>query len=194
MTAPPLARLVAPRDLEPLRAQHPEIQLLDVRTPGEFEAVHVKGAYNVPLGLLSEHAAEFAAGVRGPVVLICQSGGRATQAHRSLHQAGHQSLYVLEGGMNGWISANLPAVRRVPRMSLERQVRIAAGTLVAIGSGLALVVHPLIALLPLFIGSGLVFSGVTDTCGMGLLISKLPWNRGPKCDIDAAIRALANTT
>jgi rhodanese-related sulfurtransferase len=161
-----------------------------VRTPGEYEAVHIRGAYNVPLDTLGEHGPNIRAHVEQPVVLICQSGQRARRAEAALQAAGMPNLHVLDGGVNGWVAAGRPVERGGQRLSLERQVRIAAGALAATGGVLALAVNPLFALLPAFVGSGLVFAGVTDTCGMAMLLSKLPYNRPATCDVAAMVRAL----
>ena len=83
----------------------------------------------------------------------------------------------VEGGTLAWAAAGLPVVRGRKAVSLERQVRIAAGSLVAAGVGLGVFVHPALLGLAAFVGAGLVFSGVTDTCGMGVVLGRLPWNR-----------------
>lgn len=184
---PPVIR---PDEMEALLRQRPAIRLLDVRTPGEYESVHIRGAYNVPLDTLGEHGPEIRAHVEEPVVLICQSGQRAPKAEEALSSGGMSSLHVLDGGVNGWLAAGKPVVRGAERISLERQVRIAAGGLAAIGGVLALAVDPLFALLPAFVGSGLVFAGVTATCGMAMVLSKLPYNRPATCDVNAMVRAL----
>ena len=164
------------------------IRLLDVRTPGEFENSHISGAYNVPLDQLHEHANEIRA-ASGTVVLICQSGRRAQRAELLLQNAGMANVHVLDGGMNAWIEQRL-AVRRIrSRVSLERQVRMVAGAIVATGAAAALAVSPLFAIVPLLIGSGLVFAGATDTCAMGMLLAKLPYNKGAHaCDTEAIVR------
>lgn len=185
--APPI---LAPAELARLVAQRPEVRLLDVRTPGEFEAEHIAGAYNVPLDTLGEHGPEIRAGVADPVVLVCRSGQRARKAEQALRAAGMAHLHVLDGGMAAWVAADLPVRRGTPRMSLERQVRIAAGALAATGGFLALFVNPLFAALPAAVGSGLVFAGVTDTCMMGMLLARLPYNRPASCDVGAMVRAL----
>ncbi len=185
---------LSPADLARLRAERPETRLLDVRTPGEFEAEHIEGAYNVPLDTLAEHGAEIRAGIAGPVVLVCRSGQRARKAEEALQVAGMDNLHVLDGGMSAWTAAGQPVRRGAPRMSLERQVRIVAGTLAATGGFLALFVSPLFAAIPAFVGSGLVFAGVTDSCAMGMLIAKLPYNRPASCDVPAMVRALTTGT
>jgi rhodanese-related sulfurtransferase len=182
--------VLSAQELAELLRGRPDVRLLDVRTPGEYESAHIPGAYNVPLDTLGEHAAEIRATVNEPVVLICQSGARARRAEEALKDCTMTNLHVLEGGMNGWVAAE-QAVRRGPeRLSLERQVRIAAGALAASGAALALLVNPLFALLPAFVGSGLVFAGVTDTCGMAMLLSRLPYNRPASCDVEAMVAAL----
>ena len=185
-----LPPVLAPADLVRLLRDHPHTRLLDVRTPGEFEAEHIAGAYNIPLDTVGEHAYRIHAGVAEPVVLVCRSGQRARKAEEALRAAGMTNLHVLDGGLSAWTAAGQPARRGVPRMSLERQVRIAAGALAATGGFLALFVNPLFAALPAFVGSGLVFAGVSDTCAMGILIAKLPYNRPASCDVPAMVRAL----
>ena len=182
--------VVGPEELEELLRARPDVRVLDVRTPGEYEAVHIRGAYNVPLDTLGEHGDDIRAHVETPVVLVCQSGARARRAEEALAKAGMPNLHVLEGGVNGWVAAGHPVRRGAARVSLERQVRMAAGALAATGGILALAVNPLFALLPAFVGSGLVFAGVTDTCAMGMLLARLPYNRPATCDVDAMVRAL----
>lgn len=199
MSSTPSTSLYRDTDIEPvvtaerlaaLRASHPSLRILDVRTPAEHAAVHIPGSYNVPVDELAEHADEVRR-VSGPIVLVCQSGTRARRAEALLTRAGLPALHVLEGGMQGWIAAGLPVVRGPKRVSLERQVRIAAGSLAAAGALLSLTVTPFFALVPLAVGSGLVFAGLTDRCGMALLLGRLPYNRGAVCDVPRMIDALA---
>jgi rhodanese-related sulfurtransferase len=180
---------LSPAELARLIAGDASVRVLDVRTPGEFSTAHVHGAYNVPLDALPEHAAEIAA-IHTPVVLICQSGQRARRAETALAASGMPYLHVLDGGMQAWMTAGQAVVRGTLRISLERQVRITAGAVVAIGALLALTVSEWVAVLPLLVGSGLVFSGVTDTCTMGRLLAQLPYNRVASCDATAMVRAL----
>lgn len=182
--------VISPGQLAELLESRRDVRMLDVRTPGEYESVHIRGAYNVPLDRLDEYAMEIRSNVESPVVLICQSGVRARRAEEALKSCSMTNLHVLDGGVNGWVADGQPVERGAKRISLERQVRIAAGSLAALGGILALVVNPLWALLPAFIGSGLVFAGITDTCGMAMVLSKLPYNRPASCDVDAMVAAL----
>lgn len=147
------------------------LRLIDVRTPGEFGAVHIEGASLMPLDRLDPTQ------VNGPAVLICQSGKRAEQARRQLAAAGCENLAVLEGGVNAWLQAGLPVQRGKSVLSLERQVRIAAGLLVLTGVLLGWFAHPAYGAIAAFAGAGLVFAGITDWCGMAMLLAKMPWNQ-----------------
>lgn len=184
--------VLRPAEVAELMREQTRVRLLDVRTPGEYETVHIGGAYNVPLDTLGEHAREIRENVAAPIVLVCQSGQRARKAEEALKAAGLDNLHVRDGGVNGWLAAGLPVVRGSRKLSLERQVRIAAGGLAAVGGLLGAFVNPPLALLATFVGSGLVFAGLTDTCGMAMLLAKLPYNRPATCDVDAMVRALSD--
>ena len=175
-------------ELSALLRSDPTTRLLDVRMPSEFENGHIAGAYNVPLDQLHDHAHEVRA-ARGAVVLICQSGQRAQKAEALLRSSGMANVHVLDGGVKAWLAAGHQVRRIRARVSLERQVRIAAGAMVAAGSIAALTVSPLWMLLPAFVGTGLVFAGLTDTCAMGMLLARLPYNRAvATCDTEAIVR------
>ncbi|HUF27397.1 MAG TPA: rhodanese-like domain-containing protein, partial [Gemmatimonadaceae bacterium] len=178
---------ILPGELQALAATRSDLRLLDVRTPGEFETVRIPASYNVPLDCLGLHAIAIRDGVDTPIVLVCQSGARARQAEAVLAGAGAAAVQVLDGGINAWVSAGGLVRRARERMALERQVRIAAGALVVLGAALALLVHPLFALLPLAVGSGLVFAGVTDRCGLALALTALPYNRPTSIDVNGVV-------
>ncbi|MGI9077372.1 MAG: rhodanese-like domain-containing protein [Gemmatimonadaceae bacterium] len=186
-----LSPVLRPAEVAGLLGDSSTIRLLDVRTPGEYETVHIRGAYNVPLDKLGEHAREIG-NVADPIVLVCQSGQRARKAEETLMAAGMSNLHVLDGGVNGWLAAGLPITRGAERPSLERQVRVAAGALAAAGGLLAALVNPAFGFLAAFVGGGLLFAGLTDTCGMAMLLAKLPYNRPANCDVVAMVRALAD--
>ncbi|TWT99993.1 Inner membrane protein YgaP [Botrimarina colliarenosi] len=164
---------ISPAELaEALRQGNPN--LIDVRTPAEFREVHVRGARNVPLDRLQP--ADFKTH-DGHLYVICQKGSRGAKACDQLAAAGVGDLSNVAGGTEACESAGLPFERGRKSMSLERQVRIAAGSLVVIGTALGAFVHPAWLGLAGFVGAGLVFAGVTDTCAMGMLIARMPWNQ-----------------
>jgi len=172
-----------------MRAADPAVHVIDVRTPGEFETGHIEGAYNVPLDLLGEHAADIAA-LDHNVVLVCQSGARATKALEQLVAAGKSNLRLLQGGMNAWTAAGGPVNRtNDTRWAMDRQVRLVAGGIV-LASVAASVAFPPARFLAGFIGAGLTFSALTNTCGMAMMLAKLPYNRGASCDMDAVLDQL----
>lgn len=152
--------------------------IVDVRTSGEFKSVHVRGAVNLPLDEIGGERLAQVAG-DGPVYVVCQSGQRSRKACEKLRAEGVAcEMVVVKGGTAAWDRAGYPVERDASGpISLERQVRIAAGSLVAIGVALAALSSPWWLILPGFIGCGLVFAGVTGTCGMGMLLAKMPWNR-----------------
>ena len=165
--------------------------ILDVRTPAEFARVHAAGASLMPLDKLDPAAvAARRQGRSEPVYVICHSGSRAAKACRRLMEAGVGPVYCIEGGTVAWEKMGLPVERDGGRgvISLERQVRIAAGSLVLLGLALAWAVNPLFLILCAFVGAGLVFAGITDFCGMGTLLGKMPWNRNvrPSCSSSAS--------
>ena len=167
---------ISPEELQQLKQQGKPIDLIDVRTPMEYADVHVVGARSVPLDTLDPQA--FAKVPQAdPLYVICRSGSRAAQACQKLHSVGVDNVCNVEGGTLAWERAGLPVVRGPKTMSLERQVRIAAGSLVVLGVSLGWLIHPVFLGLSAFVGGGLVFSGLTDTCGMGLLLARMPWNR-----------------
>ncbi len=187
------ALTISPRDLAAKRQRGEAVDVIDVRTPVEFREVHCAFARNVPLADLDPPA--LMAGRDGaadrPIYVICRSGGRGKQACEKFSAAGFANAVNVEGGTLAWAECGLPVNRGRKAVSLERQVRIAAGALVVFGAALASLVHPYFIGLSAVIGAGLVFAGITDTCGMGMLLARLPWNRapgaggtGPQCGVN----------
>lgn len=153
------------------------VTIIDVRTPAEFETVHIRGSYNVPLHLLSEHAEEVSRRLDHPVVVHCQSGARASEARKHLAAAGLDDVSVLDGGVRDFEEAGGEVVRGRQRWALERQVRLVAGSLVT-ASIAASLAAPKARLVAGAVGAGLTFAAVTDTCAMARALSALPYNRG----------------
>lgn len=184
---------LSPHELETLLVDDPTTRVIDVRTGGEFETVHIPGSYNVPLDDLDEHGGTIAV-IDEPVVLVCQSGGRATKAELALAELGMDNLHVLDGGIAAWETSG-GAVRRggQQRWALERQVRLVAGGIVAasIVGSLAL---PRLKWVAGAIGVGLTGAALTDTCAMGMLLTRLPYNRTNTCDTEVMVERLRSGT
>ena len=187
----PLPSLLEPAELQEALQRHVALALIDVRTPAEFSSAHIPGSFNVPLDQLSEHA-DLLRSVSGePVVLICRSGGRARQAETTLLAADLPRVHVLHGGIAAWEGQRLPLRRGATRWSLERQVRGVAGGLVLAGVLAGWLVWRPLTALAAAIGGGLACSAITDTCGLAMLLSRLPYNRQPSCDISGVLQELA---
>lgn len=169
-------------DLAERLARGERLQLIDVRSPQEYHEAHVPCALNIPLEQIEGRMGDLHASA--PIVAICQSGKRAEMAAPILAQAGCPVL-VLEGGTSAWLSEGLDGVgNTAAKLPLMRQVQLVVGPMALIGSALALTVNPLWAILPAFIGLGLTVAGSTGFCGMGVMLSKMPWNK-PKSNSEA---------
>ncbi len=157
-------------------------RLIDVRTPAEFETHHIGGAYNVPLDLLWEHRDDITSHLDQQVVLICRSGQRAAQADQMLRKAGLTNVHILEGGITGWEARGLAVNRGTQRWDLERQVRLLAGLIVAVSVLLSVFISG-VEWIAFAIGVGLTVAALTNTCAMGMLLARLPYNRaGATCN------------
>jgi rhodanese-related sulfurtransferase len=182
---------ITPGELEELRRRGHAVELIDVRTPVEYREIHAEPARLVPMDSLDPDAIMRArSGSEGdPLYTICRTGGRGRQAASKLYAAGFTNVVNVEGGTLAWERAGLPVVRGRKTISLERQVRIAAGSLVVLGTGLGAFVHPAFLGLAAFVGAGLVFAGVTDTCGMAMLLARMPWNRSGQVVVGCPTRS-----
>jgi rhodanese-related sulfurtransferase len=161
-------------------SQRGGFDLIDVRSMMEFFEIHAVGALCAPLDTLNPKAIMDSRGTRAeePLYIICRSGGRSDQACQLFEKAGYSNVVSIEGGTLAWEKAGLPVNRGQKKMlSLERQVRICAGLLTLVGSLLA-IVNIWFLVIPAFVGTGLTFAGLSNTCGMGMLLTKAPWNRG----------------
>lgn len=164
-------------------------RLLDVRSPGEFEASRILGAVNIPLHDLPSHLSELQTDHPDPLVLICQTGPRAQQAGKQLRERGIDNVVILQGGMNTWTEQDRDVIRGKQRWGLERQVRLVAGSIV-LSSVLASIRVPRAKFVAAGIGGGLTFSALSNTCAMGNLLSRLPYNRPAGTDPAQAVATL----
>lgn len=150
-------------------------KLLDVRRTDEYQAVRIEPSLNIPLDTLAGRAEQLKGD--GKWIVSCRSGARAAQAAELLLSLGIQHICLAKESLNGWLKNGYPVVKEKVPMSLERQVRLIAGMLVLTGTLLSIWVSHWFLIVPIFVGSGLTFAGLTDSCMMGQLLMKLPYNR-----------------
>jgi len=186
MTAP---AIIDSHNLGELLTSATPPRVLDVRTPGEFETAHIAGSYNVPLDLLREHREEITQHLDEDVVLVCRSGQRAAQAEETLRDVGLPNVHILDGGISAWEANGFAVNRGAQRWDLERQVRLVAGSVV-LSSILASIAVPKLKWVAAGIGGGLTFASLTNTCAMGVALSKLLYNRGATCDAQSIVSQL----
>ncbi|MEY9996726.1 rhodanese-related sulfurtransferase [Streptomyces sp. V4I8] len=179
-------------DVDEARTRLPGLTVVDVRTPGEYAAGHVPGALNIPLDHLDSALPALRRLPGERLLLVCASGARSENACRVLAEHGIRAM-TLTGGTQGWAQRgqelHRPPSSPSATWSMERQVRFTAGSIVLVGLGLGLL-HPAWQLLSAGIAGGLVFSALTNTCGMAALLSRLPHNRPRPADLEAALAAL----
>jgi rhodanese-related sulfurtransferase len=175
-------KTISPNQLGTLLKENSLTELIDVRTPAEFGEVHVVNAVNIPLDSIdAKELAKMRDGKNeAPLYIICKSGARGEKACKKLMDAGIENVINVEGGTDACVAEGLSVNRGKKAMSLERQVRIAAGVLILTGITLGFQQHPGFFGLSAFVGVGLILAGITDWCGMGMLLAKMPWNQAPK--------------
>lgn len=170
---------ISANDLKNLIDSGKHIDLIDVRTPIEYRALHVTVARNVPLDRLNPSAIrESGSNSSDPLYVVCRTGGRSRQACEKLLAAGVTNIVNVEGGTVACESAGVPVVRGKSAIPLNCQVQIITGVTVVAGTIAALATANLYWLsLPMVMGAGLVFSGLTNTCAMGTMLARMPWNQ-----------------
>jgi rhodanese-related sulfurtransferase len=165
-------------DKEELSNPREDFLYIDVRTPQEFEGVHISGARNIPLPDLHTYVDELKTlSQERPIMLVCRTQNRVKIAYEYLTNNGLTNCEILEGGITAWVEQDKPVIKGQRRISLEGQVRAIAGGLILIGVALGFTVHSGFFFLPAIVGAGLLHAGLTDSCLMGMLLSKLPMNR-----------------
>jgi glyoxylase-like metal-dependent hydrolase (beta-lactamase superfamily II) len=168
--------MISPKDAQELLAKDARYKLIDVRSPLEFTEVHIKGAANIPMDMVASKLDELGKTAEACIVL-CRTGTRSAMAADMLLQSGIKDVKVLDGGMTHWQKERFPVEKGVGGISIERQVRIGAGTLILTGIVLAALVHPAFIGISVFVSCGLIYAGLTDNCMMGMLLMKLPYNK-----------------
>ena len=168
-------RQISPHEIQDMRAIE-TIDLIDVCSTNEFKVAHIKGAKSIPAEILT---LDQLTPLSRKVVLYCASGVRSQKAALALKkQTPDLEIYTLEGGLRAWEKEGLPVVKaeQGPSLPIMRQVQITAGLLIAGGVAMTFWISPLFIIVPLFIGCGLVFAGITGWCGMAKLLLMMPWN------------------
>ncbi len=148
---------------------------IDVRSTGEYNSEHIDGVINIPLDQIKKSVSKHKK--YQTVYVHCQSGGRSSQAWSQLSQLGLKNIVNIEGGIQAWKAKNYPFIKGEGMISIMRQVQITAGILVLLGVLIAEYNDPRFIWLSAFVGAGLLFSGVSGSCAMASILSKMPWNK-----------------
>ncbi|MGE9985172.1 rhodanese family protein [Desulfovibrio sp. SGI.169] len=157
------------------KLQDGKIRLVDIREPDEINSLRVPGAEAAPLSVIRWMRLA-PSDAKLPIVFTCNSGNRTSKQSDLLEELAGGPAWQMEGGVSAWARAGLPVERGRQGVSLFRQIQIGAGALVLLGLAGVFVWPPMIWL-PAFVGAGLMFAGVTGFCGLGLLLSAMPWNK-----------------
>lgn len=170
---------INPQDLYLKQQNGENVEIIDVRTPAEYQSVHIPSARLAPLDVLDPHQVmgSRTADAHDSLYLVCQSGSRTSEAWKRFAAAGFDNVVCIDGGTQAWEQAGLPVERGREVIPLERQVRIGAGAMMLVGVALGLLVHPVGLILSAGVGAGLVYSGITGNCGMAKVLARMPWNQ-----------------
>lgn len=151
---------------------------VDVRTPQEFEGMHISGSRNIPLPDLHTYVDELKTlSLEHPIMLVCRTQNRVKIAYEYLTNNGLTNCEILDGGITAWVDQGKPVIKGQQGISLDGQVRAIAGGVILLGVAVGFTVHSGFFFLPAIVGVGLLHAGLTDSCLMGMVLSKLPMNR-----------------
>ncbi|MDO4904908.1 MAG: rhodanese family protein [Lautropia sp.] len=150
--------------------------LIDIRPVDENARERIAVARHIPMEQLMQDSA-----LLDPdrtVIFHCRSGNRTRLNAARLRACTTAEAYLLDGGLDGWKRVGLPVIRDVSQpLELQRQVQIAAGSVILLGTVLGMSVSSWFHLMAGFVGAGLVFAGVSGFCGLARLLMLAPWNR-----------------
>lgn len=179
-TDPSTIRSIKPQQLHEIIEGGKEVEVIDVRTPGEYRSAHIPVANCFPLDSLDPRAIIAARSLPNePLYVVCRSGGRSEKACAAFAAAGYADQVVnVVGGTQAWEKAGYPVVKGRYVLPLDRQVRIATGFLVLLGAVLGYLVNPWFYALSAYCGAGMIFAGITDICPLSKTIALMPWNQG----------------
>jgi len=168
--------MISPKEANLLSVKDPQVKFLDVRSALEFSQVHIKDSINLPIDILAAKVNELSQ-VKQSYIVLCRTGNRSPMAADMLIQSGIQAVKVMDGGLTRWQKERLPVIKGEGGISLERQVRIIAGSIILFGILLSGFIHPGFIGISVFVCCGLIYAGLTDNCLMGMLLMKLPYNK-----------------
>lgn len=175
-----MSQTISAATLNSLIANGATPEIIDVRTPVEFQEVHINIAKNVPLDRLDPEAVMGSrnGAANEPLYIVCRSGARGSQACQKFIAAGYSNVINIEGGTMACVREGIAVTRGKKGIPLHCQVQIITGTMVMSGVLLAIFLsNQYWLLLSLAMGAGLTFSGLTNTCAMGSILSRMPWNQ-----------------
>jgi len=168
--------MISPKEAAALSSKDPQVKFLDVRSVLEFSREHIKDSLNLPIDMLAAKVNELSQ-TRQIYIVLCRTGNRSPMAADMLMQSGIHTVKVMDGGLTGWQKEKLPVIKGEGGVSLERQVRIIAGSIVLFGIILSRFIHPGFIGISILVCCGLIYAGFTDNCLMGMLLMKLPYNK-----------------
>jgi rhodanese-related sulfurtransferase len=168
--------MITPKDSLEMTRVNSKVKLLDVRSALEFSQVHIKDSINIPIDILSGKIIELSQ-FKQSYIVLCRTGNRSLMAADMLIQSGISGVKVMQGGLTRWQKEGLPVVKGEGGISLERQVRIIAGSLILFGILLSWFVHWAFIFIAVFISCGLIYAGLSDNCLLGMLLMQLPYNK-----------------
>ncbi len=168
--------MISPHDAASLLKQDTQTKILDVRSALEFSQLHIEPSLNIPIDMISAKINELSQSGQNYLVL-CHTGNRAAMAADMLMQSGIHTVKVMQGGIVHWQKEKLPVIKGQGTMSLERQVRVIAGSLILLGIIMSWLLNWAFIFISVFVSSGLIYAGLTDNCLMGMLLMKLPYNK-----------------
>ncbi|MHB1221047.1 MAG: rhodanese-like domain-containing protein [Gammaproteobacteria bacterium] len=148
-----------------------------MREPGEYAAIHIAGAKLIPVGTIQNDKLPELSSRK--LIIHCHTGRRgAVACEKLLLSNPNIDVYNLEGGITAWEKAGFGVEKSGGAfVSSERQVQITIGSGVLIGVILGYLIHPGFLFLSAFFGAGLLFAGITGSCGLAILMGKMPWNQ-----------------
>ena len=161
---------ISPAQLKELIKQGNAI-IIDVREPFEFQSGHIKNAISIPASKFTKD--KIPNDKSKKIIFHCKAGKRSEMLLKNIAGEGYLNL---EGGIDNWL-ANGFAIHGKTKMPIDQQFRLSIGIIILISSILAYFINFNFVFVNMFIGAGLVFSGITGFCGLQKILGMAPWNK-----------------